>query len=271
MFELRNTTQARLASINRRVEKHGDEYCPAVSLGIEITTGNQILDLLDASLRRTLYRATDNQPMLPGVEVSTPLLNCDVIDRVVLEKKFEGWNLSVDDSIDADNPMCLGGCKVDKFSIEPQQGGTVVLRFRVGTSDVDAEKLGALAMHNGQSIWILLTAPEDKPDEKNSGGAIDGSVESFEKDHPGLFPPPGDDETDGEGSEIDSGLGESEEHREANAEATAGNDGHKPDGNVFGAPRTPRTKRGRDATAAFIANAISEAQKALDQGEQGEF
>ena len=84
----------------------------------------------------------------------------------------------MDDGIDDTKPISFGGCKVDKFSFEAKQGGSIELRFRVGTSDVDAEKLGKLAMHNGQSIWITLRAPEKKPD------AIDGSTEAFEKDHP---------------------------------------------------------------------------------------
>lgn len=40
----------------------------------------------------------------------------------------------------------------------------------MGTSDVDAERLGWLGMHNGESIWLKLTPPE-KPQE-----AIDGTV-----------------------------------------------------------------------------------------------
>lgn len=46
---------------------------------------------------------------------------------------------------------------------------------------IDAQRraLHELAMHNGQSIWIRLRAPDPK------APAIDGSTEAFERDHPG--------------------------------------------------------------------------------------
>ena len=68
--------------------------------------------------------------------------------------------------------------------VEAKQGGRVVLRFRVGTSDLDAERFGKLGMLHGHSMWITLTAPKPAVD------AIDGSSEAFERDHPdagGLF------------------------------------------------------------------------------------
>ena len=230
MFEINEVTEARLASITNRVEKHGDDEVPAVSLGIEITTGNTFLDSLDVHLKPALYTPKDDEPTLPHVEIAMPLLRCATIDRVTLDRSFEGWTLSIDDTVDTADRMTFGGCKVDKFTVEPKQGGTVVLRFRVGTSDVDAERLGALAMHNGQSIWILLNAPEPQ------GELIDGTTQAFERDHPPLFDDSPDDDADGEGSDLDAG---------------------QPDPEPVPARRT-RTKRGRDATEAFLASQAGE-------------
>ena len=68
-------------------------------------------------------------------------------------------------------------------------------------------------MHNGQSIWITLKAPEKKPEP------IDGTQEAFDADHPGtgegdatdLFAQthggPGEDDGDSsEGGETDAGA-----------------------------------------------------------------
>lgn len=68
--------------------------------------------------------------------------------------------------------------KVDKVTVDAKQGGSVVLRFKFGTSDVDADRLGKLGMHNGQAVWIQLLKPIPKEE------AIDGTVEAFESDHP---------------------------------------------------------------------------------------
>lgn len=180
MFQLTEMTEAMLASVTNRTETHGDERKPAVSLGFELTLPNTVLDSIDPTLREALYKAKpDAEPELPGMVQTTPILRCNSIDRVTLPTNYTGWTLAVDDGIDETQPMVFGGCKVDKFAVEAKQGGTVVLRLRVGTSDIDAERLGKLGMHNGQPVWVTITKPAAAPD------AIDGSTEAFERDHPG--------------------------------------------------------------------------------------
>ena len=178
MFQIPETTEARVCSVTNRIEKHGDDDKPAVTLRLEIETANTILDVIDPKIRLALYAAVDGQEQLPGVEPTTPVLRCNSFDKIALTTAHEGWTLAVDDNIDEDTPMKFGGCKVDKFTVDAKQGGSIVLGFRVGTSDVDVEKLGKLAMHNGQSVFIRMTAPDPK------AKAIDGSVEAFKADHP---------------------------------------------------------------------------------------
>lgn len=178
MFEITEFTEARLTAVTNRIEKHGDEDVPAVSLSVELTTANTILDDIDPGLRHALYKAVDSQDELPGVEPATPVLRTNSIDKVSLTTSHEGWRLFVDDGIDDTTPMAFGGVKVDKLSVDAKQGGSIVLKMRLGTSDVDAEKLGKLGMHNGQSIWVQLLKPEKAAD------VIDGSTEAFERDHP---------------------------------------------------------------------------------------
>lgn len=169
MFQITDFTEARLATLTNRIEKHGDDDVPAVSLGVEITAANTLLDAIDPKVRQSLYMAVEGQDQLPGVEPATPVLRCNSFERHTLGSKFEGWTLEVDDGIDDTKPMMFGGCKVDKLNVEAKQGGSVVLRLRVGTSDLNATRSGFLGMHVGQSVWITLTAPEKQPD------AIDAS------------------------------------------------------------------------------------------------
>ena len=179
MFQIHEMTEVHLATFTKREETHGDEKVPAVTIAVELTGANTLLDAIDPQIRHALYTAVENgTDTLPGVEPATPLLRCHSFDTHTLTAAHEGWTLCVDDGIDDTQPMTFGGCKVDRLKIEAKQGGTVVLRFRIGTSDLDADRLGKLGMLHGHSMWITLKAPEKKPD------AIDGSVEAFEKDHP---------------------------------------------------------------------------------------
>lgn len=260
MFEITQSTMARLASITSRVERHGDDDKPAVSMRLEIEAPNTLLDVIDPSIRHALYKAVDDQEQLPGVEPATPVLRCNSFEKHALTTAHEGWTLAVDYGIDEGEPMVFGGCKVDRFHVEAKQGGSIVLSFRVGTSDIDADKGGKLLMHNGDDIAITLKAPEKKPD------AIDGTVGAFEADHPptgegeatdlfaqtsaaGGAGPEDDGGADGEGSDPDGVVAENDADGSA-ARADAGFDA---------VAETPppgtgrRTARGRDRTKAELA------------------
>lgn len=262
MFQLHEMTEAHVASVTNRVEKHGEEDKPAVSIAVEITAANTLLDLIDPKIRHSLYQAVEGQEQLPGIEPATPVLRCNSFERHTLPTKYEGWTLAVDDGIDGTEPMVFGGVKADKFSVEAKQGGSIVLRLRLGTSDVDADKLGKLAMHNGQSIWITLTAPKPAED------AIDGTTAAFEADHQA-----GGDERDaadlfaeqhGPGDDDDSEGGDADARTDDAAAVAEGLDEPWPfpkDAQSEASPQSvvietsrpgSRTARGRDRTKAAL-------------------
>ncbi len=173
MFKITEFTEVHLATFTKREETHGDEKVAAVSVTLELTGANTLLDAIDPAIRHALYKAVEGQDQLPGVEPATTVLRCNSFEKHTLSAAHEGWSLAVDDGIDETKPMLFGGCKVDRLVVEAKQGGSIVLRFRVGTSDLDAERLGML---HGHSMWITLLPPEKKPD------AIDGSAEGYERD-----------------------------------------------------------------------------------------
>lgn len=210
LFEIPDFIEAHLASVTTRTEKHGDDDVPAVSLSVEITTANTLLDAIDPQIRHALYKAVDGQDELPGVEPATPVLRCNSFDIVSLTTTHEGWRLMVEDGIDDSAPMEFTGVKVDKLRVDAKQGGSVVLKVRLGTSDVDAERLGKLGMHNGQSIWIKVLKPDKAPDvidgtlgHPGAAAAGDSATDLFAQQHgvPDDGTPP--DDADDEGAAPD--------------------------------------------------------------------
>lgn len=177
-FELLTPTAAMLSTVTPRTEVHGEDRVVAISLALKLTGANTLLDRMSPTLRPTLYQAVEGQDQLPGVEPATPLLRTKGIEQVVLSGALEGWTLTVAHGIDEDDPITLGGCKVDKFRVVPHEGGSVDLHFRVGTNDVDAEEIGLLCGKLQTEIEITLKAPEAP------APVIDGSVEAFRRDHP---------------------------------------------------------------------------------------
>jgi len=189
MLQILDYTEARLTTLTPRSEKHGDDDVPAVSLGLEITTGNAILDLIDKALRSTLYKHPQSAT-LPGVDDPMTVLACNSVDRVLLPTKHEGWSLEVDDGIDDTTPMVFGGCKVDKVSVEPHQGGSITLRLRVGTSDLDAARSGMLGMHVGKPLWVKLIAPKPGAEKKPGAEQPDDDATSLFANGDGSNEPP---------------------------------------------------------------------------------
>lgn len=224
MFSL-TTTEVKLATMTPRTEKHGDEDVSAVSLGLRLTAANTLLDALDPNLRMAIYAPVEGQDQLPGVEPSTPILRPRMVESLKLSCRFEGWTVAIDRGIDEDDPIKLGGAKVDKFVVVPHEGGSVDIAFRVGSSDIDETEAGWLFGHLGQPIVVSITPPEKAPD------AIDGSTEAFKRDHPGanddqadlldgedageafaaITGGPVDDGADSEGGNADAGADEQSE------------------------------------------------------------
>lgn len=211
VFQITEPTEAKLTSVTPRTELHGDDEVPAVSISVEIECANTLLDLIDPSIRHALYKPKPEEtPELPGVEVSTPVLRCNSIDRVKLTTAHEGWTLQLHHSIDdATPPWAFGGTKVDNMTVEAKQGGTVVLRLRCGTSDVDEARMGWLCVHKGQEITLALLAPKPGEERPAGDGAGDGERDATDLFAAGAGPDPADD-TDTEGGETDAGAAQPE-------------------------------------------------------------
>ena len=140
MFELKQPTTVLLASVTNRSENHGDDKAPAVSLGLTVEASGAILETLCPEVRALL--AT------PG------------IDTISLKTVCQGWTVLVDHGINEDEPIKLGGCKLDKFKVSPRNEGAIELRMRVASSDLTPLRLGLLGMKVQQEIVVKMTAPK---------------------------------------------------------------------------------------------------------------
>lgn len=255
MFALLDKTEALLTSVTPRTEVHGDDRVFAISLGLKITGPNTLLDKLTPALRHMIYTAKpDAEPELDGIEASTPLLRCPGVELMNLKVSLEGWTLAIDASFDEDEPITIGGCKVDKFRVSPSQGGTVDLMFRIGSNDIDQDEAGWLCSHLAREIWVTLTPPEAKAE------AIDGTGEQFQAEHPDL---PGPDA--GELFSQEHG-GPEDDPSEGGDPDAAGGEGPEPDPDLNPlrepAATSTRTARGREATRKALAEGMAAAQAA---------
>lgn len=176
MFAITDPKSLRLTKLNLRDEHHGDQTKKAADLIVSGQWPNTILDLLHPALRAALYSkagpaASDDvqrdldlpvtdMPNIRFARLGTP---------VKWDLKIEGATVSV--HYGAGRPMVLQLCKVDSFTIEPLEGGTVEIGFKISTSTELTEKvLGKLAIITGD-IELTLEPPKVEVEPPRGGGA----------------------------------------------------------------------------------------------------
>lgn len=140
IFELKKPTTVLLASVGNRSENHGDDKVPAVSLHLEIQASASVLEMLCPEL--------------------APLLGVAGVESIALKTVCEGWTMRMENGINADTAITLGGCRLDKFKVSPGNDGLVGLRLRVGSHDLTPITLGEIGMRVQQDVVVTITAPK---------------------------------------------------------------------------------------------------------------
>ncbi|QTW17841.1 hypothetical protein [Comamonas kerstersii] len=195
-FEIEDFTPVKITSVNPRSERHGpEELHPAVDLHISLTTGNNILTALDGKLLDALYTKNANadqggQQSLDGVEEvsNLPNLKFPLMGALKWKKDLVGYTLTVQHGVGSD--IVLTGCKVNNFTIDPKEGGSVDLKFRVQSSDVDERTLGKLGLLVQNEVDVMLLAPEAKQDgQQDIENPLPFALDDSDKQVENPFPP----------------------------------------------------------------------------------
>lgn len=192
MFQLPNATPATITAVTPRIERHGEDPVPAISVTVEMTVANTMLEKFGKGLLNAFYKSdrNDKQTPIEGVETfMTALRYPRGIDSIKFIGELVGWKVVFQHGIDDSSAIRLGQCKIDNFAVvELSEGGTIRLRFRVGTSSQDQHSAGWLTMRVGEDVDIQLIEPEQKPnDESAPSGKKDRKKKAAEPTATELF------------------------------------------------------------------------------------
>lgn len=142
------------------------------------------LHVARAKLREALYfrsETTEAQGEIDGVDQVLPNKRFAQLQPLAWDLELTGCKVVVDYGLGDDvSNVELCDCKVNQFRIDPKEGGTVELTFRVQTSNLPTGALDKLSTKLGHETQIVLTRPEVKPEPQQQ--AIDGTKESYEAD-----------------------------------------------------------------------------------------
>lgn len=227
-FELPECTWVTITKATPRKEHHGDDLVQAISLRLSWTTGNHSLEKLHPNLKDMLFWKVpqeEAQERIEGVPDITPNLRCSTVATPLkIDASFSGYTLTIDHGADETSALELYQCTMDKFTVDPSEGGSVTIAWSMSSNkSITPELVGALCGLEGEEVQLLgLVAPTVVAD------AIDGTQAAFDADHPGTAGPLFDEEAEAQTatdafirSGTDEGLGDGgDDHSEVEDDPT---------------------------------------------------
>lgn len=177
-FQITEPRTVTIRSVTSRVERHGEEKVPGVSVGIVMAAPARLLDMIDPELRG-MFWAVPATADLPGVEPAQPMdVRCKLLAGPhSVEKQYEGYTLTIC-HIDGSEVCTLDACKVNDVHFLPQSDGMCRLAFKVHAAEDDPETRGHIDTLLQREVDITLTAPALKEEPKSATDLFVGSDNS---------------------------------------------------------------------------------------------
>jgi hypothetical protein len=172
MFEL-NHQAATLTNFNPRRELHGEEAKPAADLKFSANIESSLLAMLDPWLRPMLYHKRDSASHdLADATHEAPNLRFPKLGPLSWNSELVGATLTIHRGIGESSDLRFPLCAVNQFKLEPQEGGTCVLTWRVQCHPDEAQS-GKLAFMIAESCDVTIEPPgDDEPaPELPAGGS----------------------------------------------------------------------------------------------------
>jgi hypothetical protein len=153
-FELTNAA-ATLANVNLRVEKIGGDKAkvPAADLRFTINMDAGVLAFFSPTLRSFLFDDKGPRDLADGM----PLRDPHMIFPLQRDEELVGAKVAIDYGVG--KPMVFDEVKVNRFDLEPMNGGSVRVGLRVQCKP-DEKQIGKLYLLQEQSLTLTVTPPE---------------------------------------------------------------------------------------------------------------
>lgn len=164
MFKIYETP-ALVRSIHPRAENHGDETALACDIGLEFKVSNRKLEALQAGLLPCLYKFDaddDGGPQQGAMALEDNLLphvRFPLLGKLPWGYEGAGYTFQlIDDTLHGDKVVEVTDCKINRITIECEEGGTIILQVRVQGAP-DEETIGELCHYIKDSVRVSLIPP----------------------------------------------------------------------------------------------------------------
>lgn len=144
-FEI-SADDVRLMHLNVRSEKHGEDDVTAIDLKLQWTTSNDALRMFHPHLPEALYQHDKKQATVDGIGPKMGARVFPDLGPLKWKQEVTGLKLTISHGINAKTDLVIADCSADHFVLEPLDGGSVDIVFRVRSICKDERILGKLGM-----------------------------------------------------------------------------------------------------------------------------
>lgn len=160
MFDLKQAVK--LATVNARAELHGEDPKPAFDLKIEAIVASDALIHFHPELRQMLYKKDDSPDLVDQINPDAlTVLRFPKMGPMKWDWEGVGYAVTVGYGLGGVSDIKLSDCKIDHFKFEAQNGGSVLLTFRV-IAHPDTADVGKLCEFIQKNIDLTVTPPDPK-------------------------------------------------------------------------------------------------------------
>lgn len=159
MFQLQKQ-KAKLAHINIREEKHGEDDVLAMDLKITADMANTFLNQIAPGLMLALYKGEDDQQALLD-DGHAPVLRFPGLKPLVMEMPETSAKFTIHGAKKADDIEF--DAKIKKIELDCKDGGTVEIMFKAQVLP-DPEPAGKLPVMMGTEVRVSVRAGELQKD-----------------------------------------------------------------------------------------------------------
>jgi len=170
MFHL-STHECKLAHINIREEKHGEESRTAVDVKLSAVVPNDFLSYLHPSLKSALYARPDAQQDLVNDPGHLPKLRFEGLPELRWVGSFSAF--ATIHGAKPSQDLVLTG-QIDKLVLAPMDGGSVGITFRLQALP-DPVAVGKLSGLLGALVRVSVS-PQEVEDMEEPAGSLVGAA-----------------------------------------------------------------------------------------------
>lgn len=184
-FTFTEKTRVKLCALNPRAETHGTDKVPAIDMRVEWETTQAELLRFSPWMLHAFYTREGPGPAQGALEITD---ESDVIPNLrfpllAMPLRWDiecvGYTVTVDYGLGGRSNLVLADCRINNFTTDLKEGGSVVVGFRIQRQHATEKEVGKLAMRVQQYIDIFVEPPAEpeslpgmQPDQPNATDAF---------------------------------------------------------------------------------------------------